>query len=96
MILFSNVIYSEQETLNRVMNEMQHIYDEEEQAIFSRMLAKDYLPVKIDYSVLSVAVMTLGLIMIVEVIRHRIDHAALNKPFFQAVLNGVNSECKWK
>lgn len=48
----------------------------------------------VDYSVLAVAVMTLGLIMIVEVCRHRLDHAALGRPFFKAVLEGVYTECK--
>lgn len=48
----------------------------------------------IDYSVLAVGVMTLGLIMIVEVLRHRLDHAAVGRPFFKAVLLGVYEECK--
>jgi hypothetical protein len=51
-------------------------------------------PTRIDYSVLSVAVMTLGLIMMVEVFRHRLDHAAMGRPFFTAVLEGVYAECK--
>ncbi len=51
-------------------------------------------PTRIDYSVLSVAVMTLGLIMMVEVFRHRMDHAAIGRPFFTAVLEGVYAECK--
>lgn len=50
--------------------------------------------VRVDYSVLSVGVMTLGLIMIVEVIRHKIDHAAAPRPFSKAVLQGVYSERK--
>lgn len=52
-------------------------------------------PTRIDYSVLSVAVMTLGLIMVVEVLRHRLDHAALHRPFFKAVLQGVYAECTY-
>ena len=52
-------------------------------------------PTRIDYSVLSVAVMTLGLIMMVEVFRHRMDHAAMGRPFFTAVLEGVYAECKY-
>jgi hypothetical protein len=51
-------------------------------------------PTRIDYSVLSVAVMTLGLLMMVEVFRHRMDHAAMGRPFFTAVLEGVYAECK--
>lgn len=48
--------------------------------------------VRIDYSVLSVAVMTLGLIMVVELGRHKLDHAAHHKPFLKAVLEGVYEE----
>ena len=51
----------------------------------------DY-PTNIDYSVLSVYVITLGLIMMVEVIRHKMDHAALGRPLFQSVLKGVYAE----
>ena len=47
---------------------------------------------QMDYSVLSVLVMTLGLIMIVEVLRHKLDHAAKGKPFFTNVLEGVYTE----
>jgi len=48
--------------------------------------------VRIDYSVLSVAVMTLGLILFVELGRHKLDHAAHHKPFLKAVLEGVYEE----
>ena len=48
---------------------------------------------KMDYNVLSVAAMTLSLIMMVEVIRHGLDHAAVARPFFRAVLEGVYAEC---
>eukprot|EP00542_Grammatophora_oceanica_P020144 CAMPEP_0194027918 /NCGR_PEP_ID=MMETSP0009_2-20130614/1952_1 /TAXON_ID=210454 /ORGANISM="Grammatophora oceanica, Strain CCMP 410" /LENGTH=1205 /DNA_ID=CAMNT_0038667123 /DNA_START=99 /DNA_END=3716 /DNA_ORIENTATION=+ len=47
---------------------------------------------EIDYSVLAVVVITLGLILVVEVVRHRIDHAAENRSFFRAVLDGVYGE----
>jgi hypothetical protein len=47
----------------------------------------------LDYSVVSVGVMTLGLLLFVEVIRHHLDHAAIGRPFFKAVLEGVYSEC---
>jgi hypothetical protein len=50
---------------------------------------------RIDCSVSSVGVMTLGLILVVELLRHRIEHTAAGKPFFQAVLEGVYSECKF-
>lgn len=45
-----------------------------------------------DYTVLSVSVLTLGLILAVELIRHRIDHAATGKFFFKTVLDGVYRE----
>lgn len=45
-----------------------------------------------DYSVLSVAVMTLGLIMVVEVFIHRLDHAAEGRPYFTAVLENIYNE----
>lgn len=48
----------------------------------------------IDYTVLSVAVATLGLILVVELIRHKLDSLAQGRPFFKTVLEGVNSECK--
>jgi len=48
--------------------------------------------VRIDYSVLSVAVMTLGLILVVELARHKLDHVAHHKPFLKAVLEGVYEE----
>ena len=54
--------------------------------------SKSYEP--LDYSVLSVGVMTLGLILFVEVSRHTLDHAAHHKPFFKTVLEMVYSECK--
>ncbi len=47
----------------------------------------------IDYTVLSVAVATLGLILVVEILRHKIDHMAQGRPFFLTVLHSVNSEC---
>ncbi|GAX10661.1 hypothetical protein FisN_14Lh170 [Fistulifera solaris] len=46
----------------------------------------------VEYGALSVGVMTLGLILLVEVLRHKIDHEAHGRPFFQAVLSGVYSE----
>jgi len=49
---------------------------------------------RVDYSVLSVAVMTLGLIMVVEVVLHNLDHAAHGRPYFTAVLENIYSERK--
>jgi len=48
----------------------------------------------LDYSVLAVVVITLGLILSVELFRHFLDHHAKNKPFFMAMLATVYSECK--
>ena len=59
---------------------------------FLAPLPDDQKPKRSDYSILSVSVMTLGLIMAVEFGRHRLDHAALGRPFFQAVLQGVYAE----
>ena len=75
-----------------------HFYnDEGSDSLFFRWLAgeekkKEEEP--LDYSVLSVGVMTLGLILCVEVLRHRLDHIAEYKPFFKCVLEATYSECK--
>ena len=66
---------------------------------YHRFLAGDYGKEKtsgyrMDYSVLSVAVMTLGLIMVVEVFIHRLDHAAHGRPYFTAVLENIYNERK--
>lgn len=50
----------------------------------------------IDYTVLSVAVATLALILIVELVRNKMDHAAVGRPFFHTVLTSVNSECMYR
>jgi hypothetical protein len=50
-------------------------------------------PVKIDYNALSVAAMTLTLILMVDFGRDRLDRAARQRPFFRAVLEGVYTEC---
>jgi hypothetical protein len=49
--------------------------------------------VPLDYSVLSVGILTLGLILFVEAARHWFDHRAHGKPFFNAVLQTLYSEC---
>jgi hypothetical protein len=54
---------------------------------------KEKGPVPLDYSVLSVGILTLGLILFVEIVRHQIDHAAHGRPFFKSVLLMVYSEC---
>ena len=48
----------------------------------------------IDYTVLSVVVATLGLILFVELIRHKFDKLARGRPFFEELIACVNSECK--
>ena len=60
---------------------------------YERYLADKYAEEEsLDYSVLSVGILTLGLILLVEVIRHQIDHSAHGRPFFQAVLENIYSE----
>jgi hypothetical protein len=54
--------------------------------------AKKKGPVPLDYSVLSIGILTLGLILFVEITRHWIDHQAHGKPFFNAVLLMLYSE----
>jgi hypothetical protein len=48
---------------------------------------------QLDYSVLSVAVMTLALLLFVEVLRHTLDSEAAFRPFFKVVLEATYSEC---
>ena len=49
---------------------------------------------KYDYTVLAVALITLGLVLPVEIIKHKIDHKAIGRPFAKTVLNFLWSECK--
>lgn len=49
---------------------------------------------EMDYTVLSVAVMTLGMLMVVEVLIHKLDNAARGRPYFTAVLTNIYSERK--
>lgn len=53
-----------------------------------------YGEVKIDYTVMAIMVFTLGLILVVELSRHYIDHKAESRPFAQSVLTSVYSERK--
>ena len=46
----------------------------------------------IDYTVLSVALLTLGLILVVEIARHKIDRRAHGRPFARTVLEQVYRE----
>jgi hypothetical protein len=47
-----------------------------------------------DYSIMSVGVMTLALILFVEIFRHRMSEHAKGKPLFSAVLENVYRECE--
>ena len=51
---------------------------------------------KLDYSVISVGVTTLGLILAVEFVRHKLDLKAIGRPFFKTVLEGVYRECEFQ
>jgi hypothetical protein len=55
--------------------------------------SSSYESLRMDYSVLAVGVMTLGLILVVEVLRHKLDYMAMGKPYFTAVLENVYAEC---
>ena len=57
---------------------------------YHRRLAATYS--KIDYTVLSVALLTLGLILVVEIARHKIDRRAHGRPFAKTVLEQVYRE----
>ena len=57
--------------------------------------ADPYAVLPLDYTILSYGIATLYLILIVESIRHYIDHAAHGRPFFKAVLLTAYSECKY-
>jgi hypothetical protein len=53
-------------------------------------------PAHVDYTALSVLVITLGLIMLVEAVRHWLESLATNRPLFKAVLTGVYAECTFR
>jgi len=55
-----------------------------------RNLAGDGL--SIDYTVFAMAVVTMGLLLIVAIIRHKIDHMARGKEYFENVLEAVYHE----
>lgn len=46
----------------------------------------------IDYTVVSIGVQTLVLILFVESVKHKLEHAAKGRPFFGEVLHGVYGE----
>jgi len=49
----------------------------------------------VDYSILSVAVLTLGLLLAVEFLLHQLDHLAHHRRFFQSVVTTFYKECKF-
>jgi len=56
------------------------------------MKAHDDSKETIDYTVVSIGVQTLVLILFVESVKHKLEHAAKGRPFFREVLNSVYSE----
>jgi len=48
----------------------------------------------VDYSILSVAVLTLGLLLVVEFMLHQLDHMASHRRFFKIVTRTFYRECE--
>ncbi len=51
--------------------------------------------VEIDYTIFSMAVLTMGLLLVVEIIRYMIDILAEGNAFFETVLRTVYHECMY-
>eukprot|EP00980_Cylindrotheca_fusiformis_P005219 scaffold1118_cov135-Cylindrotheca_fusiformis.AAC.17 len=87
---------SHRSTNRKVSSKMPIAYDsEEETGFYQRFLEESTGYGKdngIDYTVLSVAVQTLLLILFVEIVKHKLDHIAEGRPFFGTVLHSVYSE----
>jgi hypothetical protein len=49
----------------------------------------------VDYSILSIAILTLGLLLVVELILHKLDELAKERKFFRHVLHTFYRECKY-
>jgi hypothetical protein len=105
-----NHIPRQEEMLPRLLQQKllqqneEHVDDSSSSIIFSsswlpRFLAESssdsYDDLRMDYSVLAVCVLTLGLILVVEVLRHTLDHLAHGRPYFTAVLENVYAECTY-
>ena len=56
------------------------------------MKAYDESDESIDYTVVSIGVQTLVLILFVESVKHKLEHVAKGRPFFGEVLHSVYSE----
>jgi len=50
----------------------------------------------VDFTALAMAVVTMVLLMIVAVVRHKVDQLARGKEIFVSVLEAVYHECKFK
>ena len=59
-----------------------------------RNLAPGGDPLVVDFTVLAMAVVTMVLLMIVAVVRHKIDQLAKGREIFVSVLEAVYHECK--
>ncbi|CAJ1955135.1 unnamed protein product [Cylindrotheca closterium] len=67
--------------------------DDEMSSIYERILkAYDDSESTIDYTVVSIGVQTLVLILFVESVKHKLEHAAKGRPLFGEVLHSVYSE----
>lgn len=49
---------------------------------------------EVDFTVFAMAIATMSLLLLVEIVRHKIDHIAKGKEFFENVLDAVYQECK--
>ena len=58
-----------------------------------RLLAEGEQP-PLDYTVFSVVIITLVIVLVVEVLRHQLDVAASGNQFFQRVLERMYQECE--
>lgn len=68
--------------------------DEEWLTFVERALKKGDSVARSDYSILSVSVITLGLILMIEFARHKMDHFVKHREFARAVLDQVYEERK--
>ena len=64
------------------------LYDDKDAGYYEKSI------VPIDYTVFSIGIATLYLVLVVEFVRHSIDISARGRPFFKAVLSMAYSECK--
>jgi hypothetical protein len=77
------------------LDEEQYNYDPARQDQDHRELAGAY-GAELDYTVLSVGVMTLALLLGVELVKHHMNHSAHGRPFFASVLEMVYGECTFR